>query len=347
MSLITEQSQLSTEGQEREKHQSAPSSSEALLVFERVSKWYGSVLGLNKVSLELRAGITGLVGANGAGKSTLMRLATGQMSPDDGRIEICGHDSRSTTARWHVGYSPEVDTFYEEMSGRRFILTLARLCGLTRRQAKNRTEQVLKLVGMESAGDRRIKGYSKGMRQRVKLAQALLHNPQTLILDEPFSGIDPLGRVELSRLFHKLADMGKCLLVSSHQLQELEKLTSQVVIMSAGRIAAVGTISEIRSRLANHPATLRIDLLAGGNARKIREVASTLALEPSVLGLEIQEVSPWQNDLSTLQVTTINVELVRQKVSELVREEWLELVRMELIDTRASSVLNSILGGST
>ncbi|MBI1915527.1 MAG: ABC transporter ATP-binding protein [Planctomycetes bacterium] len=233
---------------------------EPVLVFERVSKFYGPVIGVNQVTLELRPGITGLVGSNGAGKSTLMRLAAGQARPDLGRVQVRGHDARSAEARLRVGYCPEVDTFYEEMSGRQFVQTMARLCGYRRGEAHQRAEETLRQVGMTDRSDRRLRGYSKGMRQRIKLAQALLHDPPLLLLDEPLSGIDPVGRQEFIGLFLELAERNKCLLVSSHELEELEKLTDHVAIMARGRIAAVGSIAQIRERLEDQPLSIRIDI---------------------------------------------------------------------------------------
>src|SRR5437763_3914678 len=147
-----------------------------LLLFEHVSKWYGTVLALNQVTLELTGGITGLVGANGAGKSTLLRLATGQLKPTLGQVSIRGIDAWDWRARRLVGYCPDVDAFYEDMSGRKFVRLMARLCGFDRREADWRTEMVLKRVGMSDRADRKLRGYSKGMRQRIKLAQALLHD---------------------------------------------------------------------------------------------------------------------------------------------------------------------------
>src|SRR5439155_9971163 len=201
------------------------------LLFDKVSKWYGPVIGVNQVTLELRPGITGLVGANGSGKSTLMRLAAGQIRPDLGSVQVCGRDAWTATAKRHIGYCPELDTFYEEMSGRRFVETMARLCGYSARDARRRTEETLTLVGMADRADATLRGYSKGMRQRIKLAQALIHDPELLLLDEPLAGIDPIGRRESLELFRQLAARGKCLLVSSHELEELEKLTDHVAIM--------------------------------------------------------------------------------------------------------------------
>ncbi len=266
-----------------------PSTPEPLLLCQRVSKWYGAVIGVNQVTLELRSGITGLVGANGAGKSTLMRMITGHLRPDLGRVTIRGIDSWSSAAKRLVGYCPEVDAFYEELSGRQFVETLARLCGYPWREARRRAEEALERVGMADRADRKLRGYSKGMRQRIKLAQALIDDPPLLVLDEPLSGIDPVGRAESVALFHELAGQGKCLLVSSHELEELEKLTDHVAIMSRGRIAAADTVGRIRDRLANHPLTIRIDLRceeephAKAQRRKDEEKEEDL-ISPSSLG---------------------------------------------------------------
>src|SRR6185295_5860122 len=143
--------------------------------------------------------------------------------------------------------------------GRQFIDAMARLCGFSGKEAARRTEEVLKRVGMADRADRKLRGYSKGMRQRIKLAQALLHDPELLVLDEPLAGIDPIGRQELLELFQSLAAQGKCLLISSHELEALEKLTNHVAIMARGRVAAVGTLPQIRDLLDNHPLSVRID----------------------------------------------------------------------------------------
>ena len=176
-----------------------------MLLFEQVSKWYGPVIGVNHVSLELRRGITGLVGSNGAGKSTLLRLATGQLRPSVGRVSVCGEDAWTWRAKRLVGYSPDNDAFYEEMSGREFVRSMARLCGYNAAEATRRAETTLERVGMADRAGRKLRGYSKGMRQRIKLAQALLHDPTLLVMDEPLSGIDPVGRQEMLALFKGLA----------------------------------------------------------------------------------------------------------------------------------------------
>ncbi len=303
-----------------------------ILVLDRVSKWYGPVIGVNQVSLELRPGITGLVGANGAGKSTLMRLASGQVRPDLGRITVCGHDAWSAAAKRHFGYCPDVDTFYEEMSGRRFVQTMARLCGYSRAEARRLTEATLDLVGMSDRADRTLAGYSKGMRQRIKLAQALLHDPALLLLDEPLSGIDPIGRRESIDLFLQLAARGKCLLISSHELEELEKLTDHVAIMARGRIAAVGPLPHIRDLLDNHPLSIKI---ASDQNRKL--AAALLELD-EVVGVD-------RDGDGVLIVRACQPRRFFQKLADLVLEENLDIRHLETLDESTHAILGYLLGG--
>jgi ABC-2 type transport system ATP-binding protein len=321
-----------------------------LLLCQRVSKWYGPVIGVNQVTLELRSGITGLVGSNGAGKSTLMRLITGQLRPDLGNIEVLGHDAWSTEARRHIGYCPELDAFYEEMSGRQFVEAMARLCGYSRREALQRTESVLERVGMAGRAERCVRGYSKGMRQRIKLAQALLHDPELLVLDEPLSGIDPVGRSEFVRLFRELATLGKCLLISSHELEELEKLTDHIAIMAHGRIAAVGTVAQIRDRLDNHPLLIRINVKRG-SARdngvegvEQRRLATGLLKLRDVVGVELLEGRP-EDAVDMVLVRARNPQRFFQELTRLILEEWYEIARLETLDDSTQAVLSYLLRG--
>jgi ABC-2 type transport system ATP-binding protein len=302
---------------------------QAALLLQHVSKWYGPVIGINQVTLELRRGITGLVGHNGSGKSTLLRLAAGQLRPDLGRVTIMGHDAASAEAKRHFGYCPELDTFYEEMSGRRFVEAMAQLCGYPRREALRRSAEVLELVGMIDRAHRPLAGYSKGMRQRIKLAQALLHDPELLLLDEPLSGIDPIGRRESIALFLELARRGKCLLISSHELEELEKLTDHVAIMAAGRIAAVGTLSEIRELLDDQPLSIRI----------VCEQAMTLSRRL----LEWEEVAGLDRDEHALVVRARNPRRFFQRLGQVVVEEHLEIRHLETLDESTQDVLGYLL----
>ena len=315
----------------------APSPAPApLLLFEHVSKWYGSVLALNQVTLELTGGITGLVGANGAGKSTLLRMANGQLKPTLGRVSIRGIDAWDWRARRLVGYCPDIDAFYEDLSGRRFVWVMARLCGYTRAESTRRTEAVLERVGMRDRADRKLRGYSKGMRQRIKLAQALLHDPELLILDEPLAGIDPIGRQELLELFQSLAAQGKCLLISSHELEALERLTNHVAIMARGRVAAVGTLAQIRDLLEDHPLSVRIDV------DQARRVAQLVLEIPEVLAVDVDA----KGDGARLIVKARSPKRFFAAFGRLVIEEQLDVRRVEPLDESAHAILGYLLGGS-
>jgi ABC-2 type transport system ATP-binding protein len=309
--------------------QTAPAAS--LLLFDHVSKWYGPVIGVNQVTLELRSGITGLVGANGAGKSTLLRLAAGQLRPELGRVTVLGHDAWDARAKRYLGYSPDIDSFYEEMSGRQFVETMARLCGYARQEARQVTAETLRLVGMAGKAERRLRGYSKGMRQRIKVAQALVHDPQVLILDEPLSGVDPIGRQEFLVLLKDLAARGKCLLVSSHELEELEKLTDHVAVMAQGRIAAVGTLGQIRDLLDHHPLSVLVV------SDQTRRLAGALLAMPDVLGVEL-------NDNDSLIVRARNPRRFFKDFAGLVLEENYDIRRLETLDDSTHAILGYLLG---
>jgi ABC-2 type transport system ATP-binding protein len=290
------------------------------------------VLGVNQVTLELRAGITGLVGANGAGKSTLLRLATGQLRADIGRVMVRGADAWGWQAKRHVGYCPDIDVFYEEMSGEQFVVEMARLCGFSSGEARDRTAGALARVGMTGRVDRRVRGYSKGMRQRIKLAAALIHDPDLLVLDEPLSGIDPIGRREFLDLFTDLARQGKCLLISSHELEELEKLTDHVAIMARGRIAAVGALAQIRDLLDDHPTSVRID------SDRPRLLAGQLLALDDVVGVEMGVGS-------TVVVRARNPRRFFQLLTRVVLEEDHDIQHLEPLDDSAHAILGYLLGG--
>jgi ABC-2 type transport system ATP-binding protein len=312
-----------------------------MMLCQRVSKWYGAVRGVLDVTLELRGGLTGLVGANGAGKTTLIRLITGQLRPDSGSVQIAGIDAHRPEARRLIGYCPDTDAFYEEMSGRAFVREMARLCGFTSSEVHRRTEAVLARVGMAERADRPIRGYSKGMRQRVKLAQALLHDPPLLVLDEPMSGIDPVGRAEFVTLFHSLANQGKCLLVSSHELDELEKLTNHVVIMSHGRIAAADTVPRIRERLVAAPLTYRLDVQRGESGTRHRQLAAQLLQRlPSLSRIELSEPS---EQIGRLLIQTDSPPSFLSVLQSLILEEWYELLHLQAFDESTAAVLEYLL----
>jgi ABC-2 type transport system ATP-binding protein len=225
-----------------------------LVEFQGVSKWYGNVIGLNKLNLRIPAGVTGLLGPNGAGKSTLLQLATGQLKPSQGVVRVLGHAPWNHPAlNRYLGLCPEQDAFYEWMTGWDFVHTCARLSGLSRPDARAAAAQALERVRMTEHQDRAIRGYSKGMRQRTKLAQALVHDPQVLFLDEPLTGTDPVARREIMDIILRLAAEGKSVIVSSHVLHEVQALTPHIVLLNHGRLVAEGHVREIRDLIDKHP----------------------------------------------------------------------------------------------
>lgn len=222
--------------------------------FHEVSKWYGPVIGLNKLSIRVSRGITGLLGPNGAGKSTFLQLATGQLFPSQGEVRVLGQPVWNHPRLNHcIGLCPEQDAFYEWMSGWDFVYTSARLGGMSRSDARDATRKTLEAVGMSPHVHRAIRGYSKGMRQRTKIAQALVHDPQVVFLDEPLSGTDPIARRDIMDLVLKLAAEGRSVVISSHVLHEVQALTSHIVLLNRGRLVAVGHIREIRDLIDRHP----------------------------------------------------------------------------------------------
>jgi ABC-2 type transport system ATP-binding protein len=225
-----------------------------VVVFHEVSKWYGNVIGINKLTLEIRPGVTGLLGPNGAGKSTLLQLATGQLRPSQGSVLVLGRRVWNNPGlNRFVGLCPEQDAFYEWMTGWDFVHTCARLSGLSRRDAREASQATIEAVGMTKHQGRAIRGYSKGMRQRIKLAQCLVHDPEVLFLDEPLTGTDPVARRDLMNIIQRLGSQGKSVLVSSHVLHEVQALTPNIVLLNHGRLVAEGHVRQIRDLIDKHP----------------------------------------------------------------------------------------------
>jgi ABC-2 type transport system ATP-binding protein len=226
----------------------------AVIRASNLSKWYGNVLGLNDVTLDIASGITGLLGPNGAGKSTFMKLITGQLKPNIGHVTVRGLKAWNNPALFRgIGFCPENDVFYEEMTGFEFVTGLLRFYGYSASEIKERAAKALDIVELTKDKDRLIRGYSRGMRQRVKFAQAIAHDPEIVILDEPLSGLDPLGKRKLIKLIKEFKSEGRTVLVSSHVLPEIEALTSEIVLIHQGKILAQGDIRFIRELIESHP----------------------------------------------------------------------------------------------
>ncbi len=225
-----------------------------IVAFHEVSKWYGNVIGLNKLSIQIPSGVTGLLGPNGAGKSTLLQLATGQLYPSQGTVRVLGQDVwNNPSINRQIGLCPEQDAFYEWMTGRDFVETSARLSGLGRKAAREAAARTIEAVGMTKNMNRAIGGYSKGMRQRIKLAQAFVHDPEVLFLDEPLTGTDPVARRDLMDIIQRLGNEGKSVLVSSHVLHEVQALTPKIILLNHGRLVAEGHVRQIRDLIDTHP----------------------------------------------------------------------------------------------
>ena len=226
---------------------------------ERVSKWYGDVLGVNEVTVEFGPGVTGLLGPNGAGKSTLIKLVCGMLRPSIGRIRLNGHNPFARSAPMvRVGLCPEQDAFYSGASAHSVVTYLTKLQGFDAGTARVRAQKALERVGLSEAAHRSVAAFSKGMRQRFKLAQALAHDPDVVILDEPMNGLDPTTRHEMGELVKALGTEGRCVLVSSHVLHEVDALAQRMVVMRHGRIIADGTARALREEMSEVPLTVSI-----------------------------------------------------------------------------------------
>jgi len=221
---------------------------------EKISKWYGNVLGVSDISLEITPGIKGLLGPNGAGKSTFLKIATGHLKPNIGRISLFGKNiSRHRKIFSRVGYCPEHDSFYRELTGRQFIASLLRLSGFSRADAAERSVAALAKIGLTDRQDDLIRTYSMGMRQRLKLAQSFAHDPELLLLDEPLNGIDPVWRFRVMETKKHTMPPGQTVIVSSHILSEIESLTDEIILIHQGQIFAQGDIHYIRDLIDTHP----------------------------------------------------------------------------------------------
>ena len=231
-----------------------PSPGNTLITFGNVSRFYGEILGINKVSLSIPPGITSLVGPNGAGKTTLMNLMTGLIRPSQGEIRVLGAspDNPQELCRI-VGYCAQFDAFPPGLTGRQFVYSYLRLYGYSEAETAQRTDAAIERVGMTAAAARPCAAYSKGMRQRIKLAQSIAHDPRVIVLDEPLNGLDPMARAETIALFQEWGAGGRHVIVSSHILHEVDRISDQVVLLSHGYVVAEGQIQGVRSEVKEQP----------------------------------------------------------------------------------------------
>ncbi|MBK9239025.1 MAG: ABC transporter ATP-binding protein [Acidobacteria bacterium] len=275
-----------------------------MVAADHLSKWYGQVIGLNDVTVSVPPGITGLLGPNGAGKSTFMKLITGQLRPSKGEVTVLGEPIwKNPKLYFRVGFCPEQDAFYERMTGLEWVSALVRLNGYSEKEAGQAAEAALTSVDLMEAANKKIGAYSKGMRQRVKLAQAIVHDPEMLILDEPLSGMDPLARRRTMKMIREWARQGKSVLVSSHILHEVESMTSNILLINNGRILAEGNVHQIRDLIDTHPHTVYVKAAdPRGLAREFLSRADVISMrfEPGAVIVETGKPDEFYSRLTEL-----------------------------------------------
>jgi ABC-2 type transport system ATP-binding protein len=304
-----------------------------VLKAEKLSKWYGNILGISDISLEIGSGITGLLGPNGAGKSTFLKIAAGQLKPKIGTLTVFGEAAFGNSRLFRrVGFCPDHDSAYEEMSGWGFILLLARLHGFAAGEAASRSERALETVGLLESKDRTIKGYSFGMRQRLRLASSILHEPELLMLDEPLRGIDPLWRIRIIQLIKDYGRQGRTVIVSSHILPEIEAMTSEIVLIHQGKIFAKGDIHRIRGLIDSHPHQVSI------RCPKPRRLAEQLIHSDFVHSVEFTP----QGDGLTVQ--TGQRDLFFTALMRLIAEAGVEVDEITSPDDNLQAVFDYLIG---
>jgi ABC-2 type transport system ATP-binding protein len=286
--------------------------SRPMLEAHGVSKLFGQVRALNDVDLEIGPGVTGLLGPNGSGKSTLLKLFSGQLLPDAGHVTLLGRDPfRDAPARQFLGLCPEQDKFYEEQTGYSFIEVLTRLQGFSASESRQRAAHALARVGMTEDGKKPLAAMSRGMRQRTKIAQAIAHDPPVVLLDEPLNGADPVARADLIKLVRTLGEEGRCVVVSSHVLHEVEAMTHQVIFIRFGRLRAHGDVFRLRG-LSDRPYRIRVKV---GDPRSL--AARLMELE------HIHSVTI--EDTTTLELTTTALEPTARATARLASELQLHI----------------------
>ncbi|QQR74236.1 MAG: ABC transporter ATP-binding protein [Holophagales bacterium] len=302
------------------------------IAFAGVSKFYGEVLGVNKVDLEIQSGITALVGPNGSGKTTLMNLATGLLRPTRGLVRVLGLTTDEPERLFRaVGYCTQVDAFPRGATGLEFVRFFLRLHGFVAAEAERLAWQAIEKVGLTEAAERRVAGYSKGMRQRIKLAQAIAHDPRVLVLDEPLNGLDPLARSELLALLRELAAAGRHVVVSSHVLHEVDLIADRVVLIHGGYLVASGEVSGMRGEMApEHPAQVR--LRSGRGA----ELAARLFSRGVVVEARLED--------DGVVVRTRDADALALAVARLVVEEGIEVEGVAPLDDDVESVYRYLIG---
>jgi len=301
---------------------------------ERCSKWYGHVLGISDVTWSLRAGICGLLGPNGAGKSTLIKMMAGLLRPSRGQLAVFGGSPFADPAvRARIGYAPEHEKTWDDLTALELVTAMAELAGVARPKARAAAETALDQMGMKDAMNRRVKGFSKGMRQRTKLATAIAHDPDFLLLDEPLTGVDPVARVDIVERIRKLGDAGKTIVVSSHVLYEIEALTSEIVVIYRGQVLAEGNVYEIRKLIDRHPHRIRVE------CDQPRAVAAALASADHVARIAFER--------NAVLIETRDPDRCYDQIAEAVLAQSVAVRALTSPDNNLGAVFDYLTGGGS
>jgi len=314
--------------------QSAIRNSQSEITFDNVSKFYGEILGVNRVSLAIPPGITSLVGPNGAGKTTLMNLMTGLLRPTRGRLSVLGIPTDQPEQLFRkVGYCSQFDSFPRGLTGREFIKSFLMVSGFASKEADELTTKALERVDLVAAADRRIGAYSKGMRQRVRLAQSIAHQPSVLIMDEPLNGLDPVVRAETIALFRQLAAEGLHLIISSHILHEVDMMSDRVVLLNNGYVVAEGAIHGVRDEMdVEHPMQVLI------RCDQPSLLAARMFRDDNVVEARLHD------DRRGLFVKTRNPDRFYLLLNEVVAQGEIEVESIAPVDDDLSAVYDYLIG---
>jgi ABC-2 type transport system ATP-binding protein len=305
------------------------------IVLDNISKFYGEVLGVNRVHLRIPPGITSLVGPNGSGKTTLMNLLTGLLQPTHGSIRILGiPPTRPEKLFQKLGYCTQYDSFPSGLNGYQFIYSYLRIHGTGHADAREKTLKALGRVSMTEAADRKVAGYSKGMRQRIKLAQAIAHEPQVLILDEPLNGLDPMARAEVIELFKALAEGGMHVIISSHILHEVDLISERVILLNEGYVVAEGDIRGVRGEIQSRPLQIMI------RCSDAATLASHIIAQDHVVEIKIHD------DRQGLLVSTRNAERFYLLLNRVVLDNDLHVEAVTPADEDVHAVYEYLIGHS-
>lgn len=310
-----------------------PEVSAPAILLENVSKSYGRIFALSNITLALNGGVTGILGMNGAGKSTLFNLLMGKLKPSQGSVKLFGTDPWKNPAPYvRVGFVPEHEKMYDWMTSHEFVSTFARLNGLTRSEAGKEADRVLDFVGLSDVAHKKIGQYSKGMRQRAKIAHALVNDPELIILDEPLQGCDPLARTTIMNVIRELGRQGRTVLVSSHILQEIERITEQIVILHHGRLLALGNLHAIRERLDQIPHRISIQ------TPNPKQLAKDIIDIDEVYGISFP-------DGKNVSIQTHNLAAIHSQLPRIIVENGHRVTAIDNPDDDLASILGYLTGG--